>query len=150
CTHNGSRTIRRCLRALSRLEYPDLEVLVVDDGSTDETANIAREFRFRLIRTPNRGLSAARNTGIREARGQIIAYTDDDAYPDPHWLQYLAHTLTTTQHAGVGGPNLPVPGDGPIAQCVAHAPGGPTHVLLTDTIAEHIPGCNMAFWKRSI
>jgi hypothetical protein len=49
---------------------------------------------------------------------------------------------------GVGGPNLPPGGDGLAAQQVAQAPGGPTHVLLSDDRAEHVPGCNMAFWKQ--
>ncbi len=149
CSYNGSRTIRRCLEALQRLDYPGCEVIVVDDGSEDQTAAIAAEFPVRLIRTENRGLSAARNTGWQEARGEIVAYVDDDAYPDPHWLQYLAQTLLEN-HAGAGGPNLPVPGDGLVAACVTHVPGNPTHVLLSDTIAEHVPGCNMAFWRWAL
>src|SRR5262249_28122863 len=107
-------------------------------------------YGFRLIRTPNRGLSSARNTGMAAATGEIVAYIDDDAYPDPHWLTYLAHTFTTTEHPAVGGPNIPPPADGPIATCVAHAPGGPAHVLLSDTVAEHIPGCNMAFRRECL
>ncbi|PYO73702.1 MAG: glycosyl transferase, partial [Gemmatimonadetes bacterium] len=51
---------------------------------------------------------------------------------------------------GVGGPNIAPPGDGPIAECVARAPGGPVHVLLNDREAEHIPGCNMAFRKSCL
>src|ERR1044071_8257844 len=79
------------------------------------------------------------------ATGEIVAYTDDDARPDPHWLYYLAHSFKKYGFAGVGGPNLAPAGDGLIADCVANAPGGPAHVLLSDRIAEHIPGCNMAF-----
>src|SRR5262249_57131764 len=52
--------------------------------------------------------------------------------------------------AGVGGPNIAVPGDGAIADCVANAPGGPIHVLLSDDMAEHIPGCNMAFRREKL
>ena len=74
-----------------------------------------------------------------------FAYLDDDARPDPQWLRYLVTAIEDGDHAGAGGPNLPPPGDGAIAECVACSPGGPTHVLLSDTIAEHIPGCNMAF-----
>ncbi|HYY74168.1 MAG TPA: glycosyltransferase, partial [Solirubrobacterales bacterium] len=147
CTHNGARTIRDCLEGLRKLEYPDFEVIVVDDGSTDATPAIAREYGHRLIRTQHQGLSAARNTGLEAATGEIVAYIDDDAYPDSHWLTYLAATFLATTHAGVGGPNLPPSGDGPIADCVANAPGGPVHVLLSDEEAEHIPGCNMAFRK---
>ena len=150
CTHNGSRTIRGCLDGLARLDYSNFEVIVVDDGSTDGTPDIVSECDVRLIRTENRGLSSARNTGLHAATGDIIAYIDDDAYPDAHWLMYLAATFGTTKHVGVGGPNIPPPDDGPIADCVANAPGGPVHVLLSDCEAEHIPGCNMAFRKECL
>ncbi len=150
CSLNGARTIRDCLEGLRGLEYPDYEVIVVDDGSTDSTAAIAAEYDCRVIRTENRGLGSARNTGLRAATGEFVAYLDDDAWPDPHWLRYLIETLRTTDHAGAGGPNVPPPGDGPIADCVANAPGGPVHVLLSDQVAEHIPGCNMAFRKRCL
>ena len=145
CTYNGCATIRECLEGLSRLEYPNTETIVIDDGSTDGTAQIAREFDVRLVSTENRGLSAARNLGLELASGEIIAYLDDDAYPDPHWLDYLAEAFRTTEFTAVGGPNLPPPGEDFVAEAVANSPGGPTHVLLSDREAEHIPGCNMAF-----
>jgi GT2 family glycosyltransferase len=145
CSYNGEATIGRCLQALTDLDYPDYEVIVVDDGSTDGTASIAAEFDVRLIRTDNHGLSAARNTGIEAATGEIVAFTDDDSWPDADWLRYLAHAFCSTDHAGIGGPNL-VPDDaGTVESAVARSPGGPTHVLLSDDVAEHIPGCNMAF-----
>jgi GT2 family glycosyltransferase len=150
CSYNGARTIRDTCEGLRRLAYPNYEVIVVDDGSTDQTAAIAGEYDVRLIRTPNRGLSNARNTGLAAATGEIVAYLDDDAYPDPHWLTYLAATFLSTSHAGVGGPNIAPAGDGPIAECIARAPGGPVHVLITDREAEHIPGCNMAFRKSCL
>jgi GT2 family glycosyltransferase len=145
CSHNGARTIQDCLEGLRRLDYPNFEVIVVDDGSTDRTAAIAAEYDIRLIRTENRGLSSARNFGLAAASGEIVAYIDDDARPDPHWLTYLAATFLAGEFIGVGGPNIAPPGDGAIAECVASSPGGPAHVLLTDEVAEHIPGCNMAF-----
>jgi GT2 family glycosyltransferase len=148
CTYNGGRTLRPCLDGLARLDYPNYEVIVVDDGSTDDSAAIASEFDCRLISTENRGLSSARNTGWAAATGEIVAYLDDDAYPDPHWLKYLAAGFNSSNHCGIGGPNVPPPDENFVAQCVAQAPGGPTHVLLTDAVAEHIPGCNMAF-RRS-
>src|SRR6266487_6577886 len=104
-----------------------LPIFVVDDGSTDATASIARQYDCRLIRTENRGLANARNTGLNAATGEIVAYIDDDAYPDPHWLTYLAAWFLNTSHAAMGGPNLAPPGDGPIAECIARAPGGPVH-----------------------
>lgn len=150
CTYNGNRTIRDCCEGLLQLDYPNFEVIIINDGSTDGTETTVREYGFHVISTENRGLSNARNTGLAAARGEIVAYIDDDAYPDPHWLTYLAATFMSTNHAGVGGPNLPPPGDGPVAECVANAPGGPVHVLLSDTEAEHIPGCNMAFRKSQL
>lgn len=150
CTYNGKRTIRDTLSGLRKLEYPNFEVIVVNDGSKDGTGEIAAEYGFRVITTENRGLSSARNTGMRAAKGEIVAYIDDDARPDPHWLTYLAATFLNSDHVGVGGPNLPPPDDGSIAECVSNAPGGPVHVLLTDQEAEHIPGCNMAFRKAAL
>lgn len=150
CSYNGSATIRETLKTLLRLDYPEYEVIVVNDGSTDYVPKIIKNYPYKIINTPNRGLSNARNTGLYNSKGEIIAYIDDDAYPDPHWLRYLAYTYATTNHAGVGGPNIVPPEDGPIAVCVANAPGGPVHVLSTDEIAEHIPGCNMSFRREAL
>ncbi len=150
CTFNGQRTIARCLESLRKVDYPDCEVIVVDDGSTDATPSIIRCYPFRVIHADHRGLSEARNAGLAAATGEIVAYIDDDAYPDPHWLKYLAHKFAHSGHVGVGGPNIPPHGDGAIAECVANAPGGPVHVLISDHEAEHIPGCNMAFRKSAL
>ncbi|MEX1016119.1 MAG: glycosyltransferase [Phycisphaeraceae bacterium] len=158
CTYNGAATLGETCRALVKVDYPDFEVIVVNDGSTNHTADVLREavaevgeqVPFRVIDVPNGGLSRARNIGMEAATGEIVAYLDDDAYPDPHWLQYLADMFMTTEVVGVGGPNLPVPEDGLVAECVSWAPGGPNHVLMTDTMAEHIPGCNMAFRKTAL
>jgi glycosyltransferase involved in cell wall biosynthesis len=147
CTHDGANTLPACLDALARLDYPDYEVVVVDDGSTDETAAIAERYDVRLIGTPHQGLASARNAGLAAATGSIVAYVDDDAYPDCDWLRYLAAAFIESEHAGIGGPNIPPGDEGLVAACVASAPGGPIHVLLTDRVAEHIPGCNMAFRK---
>src|SRR6185369_7384449 len=120
CSYNGARTLRDTLEGLTRVQYPNFEVIVVNDGSTDATQAIAEEYEVRLITTDNRGLSAARNTGWQAANGEIVAYIDDDAYPDPHWLHYLAYSFLTGDWAGVGGPNIAPPGDGPIADCIAN------------------------------
>jgi len=150
CTFNGRRTLWECLDGLLRLDYANYEVIVVNDGSTDGTEKIAAQYGFRLITTENRGLAAARNTGLQAATGEIVAYIDDDASPDPHWLSYLAATVMNTNHVGVGGPNISPPEDSAIAQCVSQSPGNPVHILLSDSEAEHIPGCNMAFRKSAL
>jgi GT2 family glycosyltransferase len=150
CTYNGARTLDRCLAGLEQLDYPDYEVIVVNDGSTDASADIAARRRCRLVSTENRGLASARNTGLEAACGEIVAYIDDDARPDPHWLRYLVATMEDGGFAGAGGPNIPPQDDSPVARCVAEAPGGPVHVLTSDREAEHVPGCNMAFRRSAL
>jgi glycosyltransferase involved in cell wall biosynthesis len=150
CAHDAEDTLAWCLDGVAELDYPNYEAIVVDDGSTDATAEIARRFGVRVVQVENGGLSAARNTGLAEATGEIAAYLDADARPDPHWLSYLAATFVSTAHAGIGGPNVPPPEEGPVARCVARAPGGPIHVLVSDREAEHIPGCNMAFRRAAL
>lgn len=148
CSYNGAKTLDACLKSLRGIDYPDYEVILVDDGSRDETPEIAARHPWvRTIRQENMGLSVARNVGAAAAEGEVIAYTDSDCMADPDWLYYLVGTLLSGDYAGVGGPNISPPAENWVQACVAAAPGGPSHVLLTDVVAEHIPGCNMAFHK---
>ncbi|HKY09376.1 MAG TPA: glycosyltransferase, partial [Candidatus Binatia bacterium] len=151
CVYNGERTIDSCLASLEKLTYPDYEVIVVNDGSTDGTRQIAEGYDYiRLIHQENKGLSEARNVGIRAATGEIIAFTDADCMADPDWLTHLVARFQSSEFAAVGGPNLTPPDDSFVASCVAVSPGAPTHVLLDDEVAEHIPGCNMAFRREAL
>ncbi len=150
-SYNGGRTLPACLNSLSHLNYPDYEVILVDDGSTDDTATIASHYpNVRTIHQPNLGLSAARNTGIAAANGEIVAFTDSDCQADEDWLYYLVGDLLKTDACAIGGHNLPPPEDNWVAGAVAVSPGAPAHVMLTDREAEHVPGCNMAFWKWAL
>jgi glycosyltransferase involved in cell wall biosynthesis len=149
CAYNAEATIDECLAHTCALDYPNLEVIVVDDGSTDATAELTRRHpRARLLQVPHGGLSVARNAGFQAASGALVAYLDSDAYPSPEWPYYLALGLDAPTVGGIGGPNVPPRSDGLGAQVVARAPGGPVHVLLADDRAEHVPGCNMAFRKE--
>ncbi len=151
CAYNAERTMTLCLASLEKLNYPNYEVLVVNDGSTDSTREISERFDYiRLINQENKGLSAARNVGIAAATGEIVAFTDSDCVADPDWLNYLVITYVRSGRAAVGGPNFPPPEDTLVPSAVAVSPGGPTHVLLNDEVAEHIPGCNMAFRKTAL
>ena len=151
CAYNAADTLDECLTSLEHLTYPDVEIIVVNDGSTDATGAIAqRHAGVTRIEVPNGGLSVARNIGLQAATGEIVAYTDADVRVDPDWLTYLVQPFLTTDVAGAGGPNVVPPDDPWVAQCVARAPGGPTHVLLDDRIAEHVPGCNMAFRRDAL
>jgi GT2 family glycosyltransferase len=147
CSYNGSKTLNGCLRSLEKLHYPDYEVILVDDGSTDATPAIAKRYSYiRYHRQTNHGLSYARNVGMELADGDIVAYTDDDCFADEDWLYFLVAKLLDSDASGVGGPNLLPTHDGPVAACVSASPGTPAHILVDDSRAEHVPGCNMAFW----
>jgi len=151
CVYNGERTIDSCLSSLEKLNYPNYEVVVVNDGSTDKTRQIAESYDYiRLINQENKGLSEARNVGIQASKGEIIAFTDADCMADADWLAYLVARFQSSEFGAVGGPNFSPPDDSFIASCVAVSPGAPTHVLLDDEIAEHIPGCNMAFRREAL
>jgi glycosyltransferase involved in cell wall biosynthesis len=149
--YNGARTLKPCLDSLARLNYPDYEVILVDDGSTDATGQITSLYPgVRYLRQANHGLSVARNTGIQAATGEIIAFTDADCRADEDWLYYLVGDLVTSRFVGIGGHNFLPPEDSPVAAAVLVSPGGPAHVMLNDRVAEHVPGCNMAFYRWAL
>ena len=151
CAYNAADTLDDCLQSLGKLTYPDYEVILVNDGSRDRTEAIGLGYPFlRVITTSNQGLSAARNTGLSAATGEIVAYTDADVRVDPDWLTYLVQPFLTSDVVAAGGPNVVPPDDPWVAQCVARAPGGPTHVLFDDRIAEHVPGCNIAVRRGAL
>lgn len=144
CAHNEDGTLERCLRSLQACDYPDLEVIVCNDGSTDDTDAVARRFPFRVLDLPRGGLSAARNAGAAAATGEIIAFLDADACCHPEWPYHLSLSLEPQHIAATGGPNLPVREAGFVERAVAASPGGPVEVLIGDDRAEHVPGCNLA------
>jgi len=151
CTYNGSRTLRTALDSVQALPYPDYEVVLVDDGSTDpEVAAVAAEYReVRSFRIAHGGLSRARNFGAGQASGSLLAYLDDDAAAEGDWLTYLALAFEDERVGAAGGPNIPPAPGGWVEAAVAAAPGGPAVVLLNDTEAEHVPGCNLAVTRAA-
>ncbi len=116
CTLNRCAALAKALESLaaSTLEKSvDWEVLVVDNNSSDRTREVVEDFcnrypsRFRYLFEPQPGKSHALNAGIREARGNIVAFMDDDVRVEPNWLQNLTATLHNGEWAGAGGRVIP-------------------------------------------
>jgi glycosyltransferase involved in cell wall biosynthesis len=90
CSLNGAAGVDRCLGALAAQKDVELQVIVVDDGSTDDTTAVASEHGVTVIRHEvNRGLAAARNTGTAAATAPVVAFLDDDCEPEPEWAREL-------------------------------------------------------------
>jgi len=107
CSLNGAAGVDRCLRALAAQKDVELQIIVVDDGSTDDTSDVAREHCVTVFRhEANCGLSSARNTGIRAATAPVVAFLDDDCEPEPEWARELLEAYSGGV-VGVGGPLVP-------------------------------------------
>jgi glycosyltransferase involved in cell wall biosynthesis len=115
CTRNRAQILAQSSAALLAIDYPPdrWEVLIVDNRSTDDTLKVAHEIArgrpdlVRVVEEREIGLSVTRNTGIREARGDIIAFIDDDAFPEPGWLRALVEVLLQENVLVAGGPVEP-------------------------------------------
>jgi len=102
---DAEKTIENCLRgvlAQQNLEV-EIEVILVDDGSTDNTGKIAESLGIKVIRQRNAGRAAARNTGAYTAQGEILAFTDADCTPSPEWLYHLTKPFKDPEIVGVKG-----------------------------------------------
>jgi glycosyltransferase involved in cell wall biosynthesis len=111
-TYNRPQRLGACLRALSQLEYPRdrFEVVIVDDGSPTPMDAVVEPFcsqlSITLLRQANAGPAAARNAGAQQAKGELIAFTDDDCMPASNWLSGFAKQLSQAPDAMIGGRSL--------------------------------------------
>jgi len=108
---NGADTIAECVASLQAQTYPVGEIIVVDNGSTDDTIQRLEPFAVRLLREERRGSYVARNTGLRAARGSLVYFTDADCLVPPDTVARLVATLQAQGVAGVGGQVLPRPAE---------------------------------------
>lgn len=104
-TCDRAESLVRTLRALRHQTHPDFEVIVVNGPSTDDTAAVLAEFAddIRVVDCPERHLSKSRNLGIEAAAGEVVAFIDDDAIPEPRWLEELDAAYDADEVAGAGG-----------------------------------------------
>ena len=102
---NEERTIRECLTSLIKMDYPvdRREILVVDNGSTDRTAEIVKSFPIQYLQEELRGAAAARNKGIKASRGEIVVFTDADCVVTTGWLWELVRAFDEEGVGGVAG-----------------------------------------------
>lgn len=116
CTYNRAGTLPKALESVATQALPPSvrwEILVVDNNSSDETRQVVEEFqrrypgRFRYLLEPQQGVSHARNAGIRDAQGDIVAYIDDDETAAAGWLQNLTANLQSGEWVGAGGRIVP-------------------------------------------
>ena len=132
---NGERTIEACVAPVLRCDYPESlrEVVVVDNASTDRTADIVRTFPVGYVHEPKRGRSYARNRGIHVSEGPILAFTDADCVVAESWLRELVGAFDDDAVSAVAGEILPdqprTPGQRYMAMRKCAAVGGP-HVAL--------------------
>ena len=111
CTHDRTELLRHCLRALADVDYPDLDVVVVDNApSSDATERLVTSTfpRVRYVREARPGLNWARTRAVLESRGEVVAFTDDDAMPEPGWLRAVGAVFVQNPEAmGVTGLVVP-------------------------------------------
>lgn len=162
CTYNRCQILAKALESIAAQVLPEAsewEVLVVDNNSQDQTRSVVDDFccrypgRFRYLFEARQGLSCARNAGIREARGKILAFMDDDVTVEPTWLRDLTVALHKGEYVGAGGRVLPnwdcsPPRWLPLKDRYALAPLAVFDLgLEPGTLAEPPFGANMAFRK---
>ena len=99
--YNNARMIGECLESLLPQDYPDYEVIVVDDGSTDNTPEEVLKYPVRLIRNPHLGISAARNTAVRAATGEVIMTMDSDLKVPKDLIGRMVEGLLADERRGV-------------------------------------------------
>ena len=150
--YNSETTMAACLDGLLRQDYENFEIIIVDDGSTDTTAQICRKNSIiRLIEVSNGGPSRARNIGAKAATGNIIAFTDSDCIVEQNWLTELAKGYSTETIGSVGGNQISPKDETPFGQLVQKTlviVGFATSYMKTNpTVGEtaHNPSCNSSY-----
>lgn len=166
CTYNRSESLAKALDSIAASIVPngtEWEVLVVDNNSKDQTRAVSEGYcqkypgRFRYLFEPRQGKSYALNSGIREARGDILAFVDDDVSVEPTWLHNLTSVLQDGEWAGAGGRILPARSFAPPRWLALEGPRNLGMVLCAQFDLGNVPaelkdapfGTNMAFRRET-
>jgi GT2 family glycosyltransferase len=144
---NGERTLGDCLVSLLRTDYPEerREILVVDNGSTDRTAEIIKSLPVRYLREERQGAPAARNTGIKASRGELVAFTDADCVVTREWLGELVRAFDEDGIGGVAGEIFPYPPKTPAERYAARVRSLSPQKYLSRPMLPFAVFANLAF-----
>lgn len=151
---NEERVLGKCLDSLLRLNYANYEIVIVNDGSTDGTERILRQYPVQVLNTSGVGPSRGRNLGTQLARGEFVAFTDADCLLHPEWLTELLKGFETEKVAGVGGDQQSPADESPFGrrvQSFMKAIGFVADYMRdVPTVREvaHNPTCNVIYRKR--
>jgi glycosyltransferase involved in cell wall biosynthesis len=145
--YNAASTLAECLDACQRQTLAAAEIIVVDDGSTDSTPEIARHFGVWYLRQQNRGPAAARNTGARIAAGDVLVFTDADCVPEPGWLENLLAGFTADAIAGVGG-SYGIRNDSSMLARIVHEEIILRHLRFRDQV-DYLGSFNVAYRRAA-
>lgn len=139
-TRNRANLLKRCLKSLKDQDYQNFEVIVIDDGSKDETKKITKQFEKELdlkyLFQENKGPTAARNLGIKKAKGGIVAFIDDDCLASEKWLKMINKALVKVE--GVEGETVSDNGVTPFSHYIKNIKG------------SQYPTCNIAYRKEAL
>jgi len=150
-TMNRGPLLARSVRSLFAQTHRPLEIVIVDDGSTDDTPQVIADLADEAPRDVpvvaraherNRGIGAARNTGIDAATGAFVAFTDDDCVADPTWIEELVRPFATDERIAVTGGGIDEPADRTWAQEAAE---GINFLGTEERDVRSVVGCNMAY-----
>jgi GT2 family glycosyltransferase len=156
-TKNEGSVLEKCLNSIRNLDYPEdeIEVIIVDGHSTDETVGIAERYGCRVVYEDRGTISYARDHGWRSAKGKYIAFTDADCVVDKDWLKNLIKYFDDERIAAIGGPNITPDDDTMFAKCVGATlsflskPGARYGFKESKTMEiYHNPTCNVMYPKK--
>jgi cellulose synthase/poly-beta-1,6-N-acetylglucosamine synthase-like glycosyltransferase len=159
---NEEKFIEECVESLLDLDYPkdSYEIIIVDGMSTDKTRDIVQKYPIKLLLNERKNVAAARNLGVKNARGELVAFTDGDCKVDSQWLKTLVREMEDSPEDVVcfGGPNLIFDTDPVFGRVVGYAQesflGSGGSAQSKNSTKKHyvgsLPNCNAMYKKAAI
>jgi glycosyltransferase involved in cell wall biosynthesis len=159
---NEENFIEECIESLLNLDYPrnSYEIIIVDGMSTDKTRDIVQKYPVKLLLNERKNVAAARNLGVKNSRGELVAFTDGDCKVDPQWLKTLIQEMQDAPDDVVcfGGPNLVFDTDPVFGRVVGYAQesflGSGGSAQSKNSTKKHyvrsLPNCNAMYKKVAI